>query len=69
LNRVKAAFDEITTEGPAHPLVAGAAVKLYMYNRGTAAEIDRRDRDIKKQQRTDAAFDSTIIHYKGPESP
>lgn len=69
LNRVRSVFNEVIEEGPTHPFVAGAVIKLYMYNRGTAAEIDRRDRGLKKQELANGIFDSTVIHYRGPESP
>jgi len=67
LSRVRGILNEVTEEGPSHPFVAAAAIKLYMYNRGTAAKIDRRDRDLTKREKTEAAFDSTAIYYRGPE--
>lgn len=67
LSRVRGIFNEVTQEGPTHPFVAAAGIKLYMYNRGTAAEIDRRDRDLTTREKAEAAFDSSAMYYHGPE--
>jgi hypothetical protein len=67
LSRVRGIFNEVAEEGLAHPFVAAAIIKPYMYNRETAAKIDRRDRDQDKKDKIEAAFDSTTMYYHGPE--
>lgn len=67
LKRVREVFDEIVETGPAHPLVAGAVIKIYLFNQAVDTELAQRFAEQRKQQQAFDAFDTSKIHYKGPK--